>query len=131
MKINSRHLVRNGVALLSAFTMAATSALPASASSPDESTTTTQVDSPTTTLPAGPTTTLPDGSTTTVPAGSESAVKAQKNGPDLRVTSSTPDSPIPGFVFTAIVYVFNSGNESAGELVEINGVKYKAFKNAP
>ena len=115
MKINSRHLVRNGVALLSAFTMAATSALPASASSPDESTTTTQVDSPTTTLPAGPTTTLPDGPATTVPAGSESTVEAQKNGPDLRVTSSTPDSPIPGFVFTAIVYVFNSGNESAGE----------------
>ena len=57
MKNNVRHFTRNGVVLLAAFTMVATSALQASASSPTDSTSTTEAEAPTTTMGDGETTT--------------------------------------------------------------------------
>ena len=96
MKINSRRFVRNGVALLSAFAMAATSALPASASSPDESTSTTAADSPTTTVPTEPSTTMP-GATTTIPGSADTTTLPLYTGPtDANGIDQPPaDAPKP------------------------------------
>ena len=99
MKNNIRHSTRNGVVLLAAFTMVATSTLQVSAASPEDSTTTTQevapsttVDAPPTTL-GGPSTTLGGSSTNLAEAIEEQLplgeVSESRKGIDLLTTSSS------------------------------------------
>ena len=99
MKNNIRHFTRNGVVLLAAFTMVATSTLQAHASSPNDSTSTTEADAPTTTAGNGETTTtspLTDV-TTTLPDGTPVELKnvLGPNGEDGSVNQppSTTDDP--------------------------------------
>ena len=99
MKNNIRHFTRNGVVLLAAFTMIATSSLQASASSPEETTTTTEADAPTTTAGDGETTTTSTspltGVTTTLPDGT--VVELQNvpgpDGADGAVNQPPSDAP--------------------------------------
>ena len=132
MKNNIRHSTRNGVVLLAAFTMVATSTLQVSAASPEDSTTTTQevapsttVDAPPTTL-GGPSTTL-GGPSTTLGGSSTNLAEAieeqlplgevseSRKGIDLLTTSSFTGAAYPGFVYMGIVYLENIGGLPAGE----------------
>jgi hypothetical protein len=125
MKNNIRHSTRNGVVLLAAFTMVATSTLQVSASSPNDSTSTTQeaapsatVDAPPTTL-GGPPTTL-GGSSTNLAESIEAQlplgeISESKKGVDLLATSSFTGAAYPGFVYMGIVYLENIGGLPAGE----------------
>ena len=97
MKNNVRHFTRNGVVLLAAFTMVATSALQASASSPTDSTSTTEAEAPTTTMGDGETTTTSPltGVTTTLADGT--VVELQNvpgpDGADGAVNQPPTDAP--------------------------------------
>ena len=132
MKNNIRHSTRNGVVLLAAFTMVATSTLQVSAASPEDSTTTTQEVAPSTTVGAppttlggpsttlgGPSTTLGGSSTTLAEAIEEQLplgeVSESRKGIDLLTTSSFTGAAYPGFVYMGIVYLENIGGLPAGE----------------
>ncbi|NDG66199.1 MAG: hypothetical protein EBY23_04630, partial [Actinobacteria bacterium] len=97
MKNNVRHFTRNGVVLLAAFTMVATSTLQAHASSPTDSTSTTEADAPTTTAGDGETSTTSPltGVTTTLPDGTVVELKnvPGPDGADGAVNQPPTDAP--------------------------------------